>query len=122
MTARILAFPSRPAGPKKRRPVSQYELYPLPFFDRKRLLTWAIEPSGRYTEDCETGRALAIEFLRSNDGTVGWTTLLGQIVTDMINAGPRAERWPNGRPHANGLVIGFMKVLGEVLCAAEPAI
>ena len=118
MTAQILAFPSLPPQ-KKRRPVSQYERYPLPFFDRKRRLTWAIEPSGHYAEDYETGRALAIEFLKSNDGTVGWTTLLGQIVSDMINAGPSAERLPGGKPHSNGLVLGFMRVLGQVLCAAD---
>jgi hypothetical protein len=55
---------------------SLYEIYPLPFFDRKRLLTWAAEPTGRYSEDCETGRAFAIEFLKSNDGTHGWAALL----------------------------------------------
>jgi hypothetical protein len=106
MSAQVLEFPG--VAPKKERlPISQYERYALPFFDRERLLTWAIEPTD-YSKDCETGRALAITFLRSNDGTNGWMTLLGQIVTDMINAGPCAERWPSGRPHSNGLVIGFM--------------
>jgi len=104
---------------RKARPVSQYERYPLPFFDGERHLTWAARPTGRYDEDCETGHAFAIEFLKSNDGTNGWAALLGSIVTDMINAGPMPERWGDGTPHANGLVIGFMRVIGITLCASR---
>lgn len=106
-------------GPEKAAVASKYEKYPLPFFDRERLLTWAAEPTGRYGEDCETGRAFAIEFLKSNDGTFGWATLLGSIVNDMIRAGPTKELWGSGRPRSNGLVIGFMSVLSDVLCAAH---
>lgn len=85
-------------GPEKATVASLYEKYPLPFFDRARLLTWAAEPTGHYAEDCETGRAFAIEFLKSNDGTAGWATLLGSIVNDMIRAGPKARLLP--RPQA----------------------
>ena len=67
---------------------SQYERYPLPFFAADRLSTWTVKPTGRYFEDCQTGRAYAVEFLKSCDGTVGWSSLLAVIVGDMIRAGP----------------------------------
>src|SRR5450759_3721906 len=89
--------------PKRVKVKSQYELYPLPFFNRKKRCTWDVAPSGDYSADCETGRAFAIEFLKSCDGTVGWVSLMGQIVTDMIDAGTIA-----GRPKSKGIVIGFM--------------
>ena len=84
----------------------------------KRRSTWAIEPTGNYRVDCETGRAFAIEFLRSNDGTVGWTTLLTQIVIGMIGAGPSGH-WPDGAPKTNGVVVGFMGTIGKALCASD---
>jgi hypothetical protein len=34
--------------------MSQYEQYPLSFFDAQRRSTWAIEPTGNYRVDCET--------------------------------------------------------------------
>jgi hypothetical protein len=39
------------------------------------------------------------------------------IVTDMINAGPMSTRSLDGKPRSNGLVIGFMGMIGRVLCA-----
>jgi hypothetical protein len=122
--ARTLPTLARATAEKRKDPEtaavsSQYEKYPLPFFDRERLLTWAVEPTGRYVEDCETGRAFAIEFLKSDDGTFGWATLLSRIVNGMIRAGPGKELWGDGRPKSNGLVIGFMSVLSDVLCAAH---
>ena len=36
------------------------------------------------------------------------------IVTDMIDAGID-ERWPHGAPSVNGIVIGFMGVIGSAL-------
>jgi hypothetical protein len=59
------------------------------------------------------GRAYAIEFLKTCDGTVGWSTLLSQIVVRMIGAG--CTQWPDGRPRTNGLVIGFMGTIGNYL-------
>jgi hypothetical protein len=53
----------------------------------------------------------AIEFLRSNDKTCGWASLLPQIVDDMICAGPSGT-YSNGFPKVNGVVIGFMQVIG----------
>jgi hypothetical protein len=105
----------RPTPPKKMKQKSFYELYPMPFFNRKRRCSWDAAPTGNYTADCETGRAFAIEFLKSCDGSVGWASLMGQIVTDMINAGTIVGRWPNGRPKSNGIVIGFMSVIGSAV-------
>ena len=102
------------AAAKKVKAKSQYERYPLPFFNRKRRCTWDVMPSGDYSADCETGRAFAIEFLKSCDGTVGWASLMSCIVTDMIDAGID-ERWPHGAPSVNGIVIGFMGVIGSAL-------
>jgi hypothetical protein len=99
---------------------SLYELYPLPFFDRSHHSTWAIQPTGSYTADCETGRAYATEFLKSCDGTIGWSSLLAAIVADMILAGPSGA-FPNGHPQVNGIVIGFMGAIGEVVCLIAPA-
>ena len=110
--------PAPVAVPKRRKVQSQYEQYRLPFFDAKRLSTWAVEPTGDYSADVETGRAYAIEFLQSNDGTDGWTTLLTQIVCDMIGAGPSGH-WADGKAKTNGVVVGFMHTIGKALCASD---
>jgi len=39
---------------------------------------------------------------------------MGQIAIDMIDAGV-VGRWPDGRPRGNGIVIGFMGVIGSAL-------
>ena len=105
-----------PPKPQRRRgrQQSQYELYPLPFFNVKKLSTWDVTPTGDYVVDCETGRAYAVEFLKSCDGTVGWSTMLGCIVADMIRAGPTGA-FPSGRPKVNGMVLGFMRVISSIL-------
>jgi hypothetical protein len=107
----------RSPPPKRKRVKSLYEKYPLPFFDRKQRNCWAIKGSGNYTVDCETGHRLAREFLASHDGTYGWQVLLQTIVMDMIRAGPPAERWPDGRTHTDGIVIGFMSVISSYVMA-----
>jgi len=58
--------------------------------------------------DLETGHAFAIEFLKSCDGTWGWAALVRWIVLDMIKAGPET----------NGIIVGFMGVIGDALAAA----
>src|SRR5262249_10242507 len=95
---------------------SLYELYPLPFFNKEKLCTWDIRPTGNYGIDCDTGRSYAISFLRTCDGTVGWGVLISSIVADMIDAGTNGKRG-NGRARVNGVVIGFMGTIGEALCA-----
>jgi hypothetical protein len=105
---------------KRAKVKSQYDKHQLPFFDKASLSTWSVKPTGNYSADCQTGHAYALEFLRSCDRTVGWTSLLGQMVTDMIGAGP-VETWPNGRAKASGLVIGFMRTISQALCFVDPA-
>lgn len=100
------------------RPLSQYERYPMPFFNAEKHCTWDVRPTGDYTADCRTGRNYAVEFLRSCDGSYGWRSLLQQIVSDMIGAG--ASRWRDGGVRVNGIVIGFMHVLSEALYVARP--
>jgi hypothetical protein len=97
---------------------SQYEKYPLPFFNADALSTWHVKPTSDYAADCETGRHYAIEFLKSCDGTVGWCTLLPQIVADMIRAGTSGT-FADGSPKINGVVIGFASAIGRALCLAE---
>jgi hypothetical protein len=41
---------------KRQRQKSQYELYPLPFFNRDACCTWDVRPTGDYTADCKTGQ------------------------------------------------------------------
>jgi hypothetical protein len=107
-----------PPPPRRKRQKSQYELYPLPFFNAKIGVagcTWDVKPSGNYGDDCKTGEAYAIEFLKSCDGTNGWASLLTAIVRDMIGAGS-AGTWPDGGVRINGVVVGFMGTIGQVLC------
>jgi hypothetical protein len=108
-----------PARQKSRpRQKSQYELYPLPFFNTDAgPCTWDVTPTGDYAADCETGRRYAIKFLRSCDGTVQWASLMGNITADMIRAGTNGTS-ANGRPKVNGIVIGFMSVIGRAVCAS----
>ena len=101
--------------PPPQRQKSLYKLYPLPFFNAEKLSTWDVAPTGDYTADCKTGRDYAVEFLRSCDGSVGWSTLLTDIVKDMIGAG-RAGTWPDGGVRINGVVVGFMSTIGEAAC------
>ncbi len=101
--------------PPPPRQKSQYELYPLPFFDAERRSTWEVRPTGSYSADYETGRAYAVKFLESCDGTVGWSSLLANVVADMIGAG--AGTWPDGSARINGVVVGFMQTIGRQLAA-----
>lgn len=118
----VVAFLQRSADAAakraKRNGLSQYDRYPLPFFDAEHRSVWAIEPTGGYGVDCETGRAFAIDFLESNDGSAGWATLLTQIVRGMIGAGPSGY-WPDGEARTNGVVVGFMNAIGKALCASD---
>lgn len=95
---------------------SQYERYPLPFFDAARLSTWAVKPTGRSSEDL--GRAYAAEFLKSCDCTEGWRTLLAVIVGDMIRAGSSGN-FADGTAKIDGVVIGFMSMISEALILAK---
>jgi hypothetical protein len=97
--------------PKRKRAQSFYEMYPVPFFDRKHRNSWAAKRSGNYGDDCEAGKVFARQFLATY--TVGWHSLLQVIVMDMIRAGPPPERWRDGKAHSDGLVIGFMSVISD---------
>jgi hypothetical protein len=97
------------------------DFYPLPVFDRDAVCrTRNVVPTGKYGHDCTTGQYCAIEFLRSCDGSVGWSSLLSDIVADMIRAGPDGA-FADGRPKVNGVVIGFMSTLGSALGTATKA-
>jgi hypothetical protein len=91
--------------PKRKKGESVYELYPLPFLNRKRRCMWDVTPTGAYTADCETGEAFGIEFLKTCDGTYGWVAFVRWVVLDMIRAGPET----------NGIIVGFMGVIGQAL-------
>ena len=102
------------AGAKQR---SFYDIYPMKFFDKKTRNSWAVQPTGDHVADLETGKQFAADFLKSCDMTVGWGTLLPIIVADMVKAGP-AFQWPNGRPKADGIIIGFMGVVTKAVMVA----
>jgi hypothetical protein len=61
----------------------------------------------------QKGRAYALEFLGSCDGSYGWNTLLGCIVTDMTAQGPVRGHWPDGGVKADGIIVGFMAVIAK---------
>jgi hypothetical protein len=105
---------------RRTKATSQYDLYPMPFFNAGRRCTWDIEPTGDYGVDCETGREYAVRFLESCDGSIGWGSIVGQIARDMILAGPDEDA--RGRKNSNGVVIGFMGTIGSVLAACMPAV
>jgi hypothetical protein len=106
---------------RRTKATSQYDLYPMPFFNADRRCTWDIKPTGNYGVDCETGKEYAVRFLESCDGTIGWSSIVGQIAADMILAGPdHADA--RGRSGVNGVVIGFMGTVGSVLAACMPVV
>jgi hypothetical protein len=111
--AQIIQFPAKR---RREKAMSQCELYPLPFFNGKTCCTWDVKPTGNYVSDCETGRRYAIEFLRTADGSYGWSLLLSDIVGDMIRAGPTGT-YANGEPKVNGIVIGFMSTINRLVNA-----
>jgi hypothetical protein len=111
-----LADHRAPKPTKAAKQKSLYELYPLPFFNRQKRCTWDVKPTGNYGADCETGRAFAIEFLKTCDGTIGWAHVVSMIMVDMIIAGPDGVHG-DGSPKTNGIVIGFLGVIGRTLSA-----
>lgn len=110
----IMVAQKRKRDALKGRGPSQFELYPLPFFDRNaphETRCWTVTPTGNYSDDCDTGAAYAIEFLRSCDGTYGWKSLMANIVMSMIRGGQQ----PNVEPEQSGIIIGFMSTIGMAL-------
>jgi hypothetical protein len=116
----ILAFPRSPCRtkPARKKGQSVYDKYQLPFFDKKRLLLWAVEPTGDHEQDFKRGVAFAIELLKSNDRTFGWEALVSWIVGDMVRAG-YTEQWKDGRPMINGIVTGFARTIGRALAVGQ---
>lgn len=110
----------RKRAPRRQKGKSQWEIYPLPFFNREKRSLWKVSPTGNYGTDCATGRAYALKFLQSCDGTDCWAHLLPQMVGDMIRAGPVNEDAP-GASYQGGIVFAFMLTVGFALAARVPA-
>ncbi len=53
------------------------------------------------------------------NGTVGWSSLLAQIVGDVIHRGPQGKKFSDGHRSPGGLVVGFMGEIGRALCASR---
>lgn len=115
--SRVPTLPCR-RKPTRKKGQSVYDKYQLPFFDKKRLLLWAVEPTGNHEADYKKGVAFAIELLKSNDQTFGWEALVSWIVGDMVRAG-YTEQWKDGRPMINGIVTGFARTIGRALAIGE---
>jgi hypothetical protein len=104
--------------PRRARVKSVFELYPMPFFNfdrRAQRRFWAVTPTGDYWADCKTGHHYGIEFLRSCDGTVGWSALVRWILLDIARAGSDDGAWPDGGLKSNGIVIGFLGVISDAV-------
>ena len=99
---------------------SQWDKYPLPFLDKAQRLCWNAKPSQDRSADFDRGRGFARQFLASCDGTVGWETLLGQIVCDMVRMGP-AVQWKDGGVNCGSVVGGFFREISRHLIAADSA-
>jgi hypothetical protein len=77
-------------------------------------MKWACGRKG--VKGKEPGKRYAVEFLKSCDGTVGWSSLLASITADMIRAGTDGV-FPDGHPRVNGTVLGFMNTIGRAVCS-----
>jgi hypothetical protein len=110
----------RNRAPRRQKGKSQWERYPLPFFNRQKRSLWNVAPTGNYETDCKTGREYAIKFLESCDGTPCWAHLLPHIVGDMIRAGP-VDKDGQGGSYPGGIVVAFMLTIGFELAARCPA-
>jgi hypothetical protein len=107
----------REPEPKRVRVQPFHKKYPMPFFKPRKgggINAWNVMPTGDYRADCERESKYAIEFLKSCDKTYGWEALLPAIIADMIRAGTNG-RLANGFPKINGVVIGFMNVIGAAV-------
>ena len=74
---------------------------------------WAVNPSGNYARDCQTGNdyaRLLLPHLKYNAGI----PLLGSIVLDMIEAGDAES--------GKGLIIGFMAELSRELSSTRASL
>jgi hypothetical protein len=99
---------------------SQWEDYPLPFFNKQKRSLWNVAPTGNYETDCETGSMYAKQFLQSCDGTDCWAHLLPQIVGGIIRSGP-VDKDATGGGYQGGIVLSFMLTIGFALAARVPA-
>ncbi len=69
---------------------------------------WAVEPTGQYMVDCDTGAAMAQDYLEYlvEGGNSGWT-ILPDTVREIIARGDNS-----------GLFVGFMGTIGQALAAS----
>lgn len=119
MTAEIIKFEkySNRTSTKTRRRAGKsfYQIYRLPIFNHRKRCAWNVKPSGDYAKDCRKGHALGLRFLETCDGSLGWASVMGPIIGDMIRRGPSGYR-KDGTPQIDGMVIGFALAIGEALC------
>jgi hypothetical protein len=116
MSAEIIKLPRPPSKSRQRQaapePGSLDALCSaLPFLKRNHprkrgggYTYWSVIPTGNYLADYEEGMRLAKLFLPVLR-YVGGPVMLGSIVIDMIKTGIKDEE--------NGLVLGFMRVIGQ---------
>ena len=74
---------------------------------------WDVTPTGSYSDDCETGRALAEEYLTfiGSNPTAGNATLLTCIVREMIDRAANGGQW-------SGVHVGFLAGVNHHAMAA----
>ena len=80
--------------------------------------TWSVQSTESYMSDYALGRAFAREFLASCDSSDGWCPLLSWITADMIRAGTGGEADGLEVPEVNGIVLGFVREIGDLLAVA----
>ena len=67
---------------------------------------WAVEPTGNYCADYDTGEKYALMFLEHEKQSEYPCPSLGSVVRDMLKCGD-----------TNGIVLGFMQTIGDVYMA-----
>ena len=85
---------------------------------------WVVEATGNYSNDYSKGKKLAVEFMRyvAENNTYGNTTLLAQIVSDMVDQAAQRPKGKAGASRLTGLEIGFLNTVGRCANAAAGVI
>jgi hypothetical protein len=85
---------------------------------------WVVESTGSYETDCKKGRRLGVEFLSyvAENNTYGNTTLLTQIVSDIVDHAAQQSEVKAGERRLSGIEIGFLNVVGRCASAAAGVI
>ena len=102
------------------RPERSLPVHRLPFVrvKKKGVCYWNVPRAGGYSGGCETGRALALVYLRSRKENRQDITFLQYIVLDMFRVEFKSKT-TSGYRSLKGQVVGFFSELDRLFLANE---